>query len=112
MSARRKKSFWRSFKKNIPVFFDAIFFLKDEKEPGDPNMPSWKFRRKLIYGSYRISFFMIVFGAITYISDTSVGSGLVAGGVTLLGIILTAYTAAGAYEDVKLWSKEDTNPME
>jgi hypothetical protein len=50
---------------------------------------------------------MIVFGAVTYWSDTQVGSQLVIGGVSLITVILTAYTGFAAYEDVKLWKQEE-----
>ena len=50
---------------------------------------------------------MIIFGAITYASDTGVAQQLIIGGVALISIILTAYTAFATYEDVKLWKKED-----
>jgi hypothetical protein len=53
---------------------------------------------------------MVIFGAVTYSSDTAVGSGLVAGGVSLISIILTAYTATATFEDVKLW--QVNNDME
>jgi len=71
-------------------------------------MPSWKHRRKLIYSSVFLGAGMIIFGAVTYSTDTQVGSQLVIGGVSLISIVLTAYTGFAAYEDVKLW-KED-NP--
>jgi len=51
---------------------------------------------------------MIIFGAITFYTDTQVGSQLVIGGVGLITVILTAYTGFAAYEDVKLW--KDENP--
>ena len=44
---------------------------------------------------------MIIFGAITYPSDTGVAQQLIIGGVALISIILTAYTAFATYEDVK-----------
>lgn len=69
--------------------------------------PSWKHRRRLIYASYVLGAAMIVFGAITYWSDTQVGSQLVIGGVALVSVILTAYTGFAAYEDVKLWKNEE-----
>jgi hypothetical protein len=50
---------------------------------------------------------MIIFGGVTYLSDTQVGSQLVIGGVSLISIILTAYTGFAAYEDVKLWKEEN-----
>jgi hypothetical protein len=70
----------KRFFKIASSIFDSIFLLKTKEGNEDgTNGPSWKFRRKLIYGSYRLGFAMIVFGAITYSSDTAVGSGLVAG---------------------------------
>jgi hypothetical protein len=69
--------------------------------------PSWKHRRRLIYASYLLGAAMIIFGAITYWSDTQVGSQLVIGGVALVSVILTAYTGFAAYEDVKLWKNEE-----
>jgi hypothetical protein len=72
-------------------------------------MPSWKHRRRLIYASYALGAAMIVFGAVTYITDTQVGSQLIIGGVALITIILTAYTGFAAYEDAKLWKQEESN---
>jgi len=68
-------------------------------------MPSWKHRRRLIYASYTLGAGMIVFGAITYLTDTQVGSQMVIGGVSLISIVLTAYTGFAAYEDTKLWKE-------
>ncbi len=65
--------------------------------------PSWKHRRRLIYASYVLGAAMIVFGAVTYFSDTQIGAQLVIGGVSLVSIVLTAYTGFAAYEDTKLW---------
>lgn len=72
-------------------------------------MPSWKHRRRLIYSAFGLGAGMIVFGGVTYSSDTQVGSQLVIGGVSLISIILTAYTGFAAYEDVKLWKEENPN---
>jgi hypothetical protein len=68
--------------------------------------PSWKHRRRLIYASYVLGAGMIIFGAITYATDTQVGSQLVIGGVGLITVILTAYTGFAAWEDIKLWKDE------
>lgn len=70
-------------------------------------MPSWKHRRRLIYLSFGLSAGMIIFGGLTFQSDTGVAQQLIIGGVALISIILTAYTAFATYEDVKLWKKED-----
>ncbi len=70
-------------------------------------MPSWKHRRRLIYLSFALSAFMILFGAITYEADSSVSRELIIGGVALISIILTAYTAFATYEDVKTRKAHD-----
>jgi hypothetical protein len=70
-------------------------------------VPSWKHRRRLIYLSFALSAFMILFGALTYRSDSSVSRELIIGGVALISIILTAYTAFATYEDVKTRKAHD-----
>jgi len=77
--------------------------------------PSWKHRRRLIYWSYVIGVAMIIFGAITFETDTQIGSQLVIGGVGLITVILTAYTGFATYEDTKLWKQngdKTDEPME
>jgi hypothetical protein len=46
---------------------------------------------------------MIVFGGLTWQSDTGVAQQLIIGGVALISIVLTAYVSFATYEDVKLW---------
>lgn len=70
-------------------------------------MPSWKYRRRLIYSSFALSVGMIVFGAFTWQSDTGVAQQLIVGGVALITIILTAYVAAATYEDTHTWKEEE-----
>lgn len=86
--------------------FDALTFLREE-EGEENNGPSWKYRRKLIFGGYRLGFVMIIFGMGTFFFDREVSVQLVIGGVALISIILTAYTASATFEDVKLYKKED-----
>ena len=86
-------------------FFDSAFLLKDEDT--DQSGPSWKFRRKLIFGGYRVGVVMIVFGMFTFFWDTQVSVQMVVGGVALISIILTAYTASATFEDVKLWQPDE-----
>jgi hypothetical protein len=89
-------------------WLDSVFLLKDEKGKGSG--PSWNFRRKLIFGAYRVGVVMIVFGMFTFFWDTQVSVQMVVGGVALISIILTAYTASATLEDVKLWKPgDDTN---
>jgi DMSO/TMAO reductase YedYZ heme-binding membrane subunit len=78
-----------------------------ERVDRNEGMPSWKHRRRLIYLSYILGVGMIIFGGITYLTDTQTGSQMVVGGVSLITIILTAYTGFAAYEDTKLWDSKD-----
>jgi hypothetical protein len=50
---------------------------------------------------------MIIFGMGTFFFDKEVSVQLVIGGVALISIILTAYTASATFEDVNLYKKED-----
>lgn len=68
-------------------------------------MPPWKHRRRLIYGACVLAAGMIIFAAATYRTDTQVATQLIIGGVALLSIVLTAYTAFATYEDTKIWSR-------
>lgn len=81
--------------------------LLRDKEGEDSTGPSWKYRRKLIYGGYRLGFVMIIFGMGTFFFDKEVSVQLVIGGVALISIILTAYTASATFEDVNLYQKEE-----
>ena len=71
-------------------------------------MPSWKHRRRLIYLSFILSAGMIVFGAVTWQTDTGVAQQLIIGGVALISIILTAYVSFATYEDTRKW-KDDVD---
>ena len=64
-------------------------------------MPSWKHRRRLIYGTVMLAAAMIVFAAFTWRSDTQVAGQLIVGGVSLLSIVLTAYVGFATYEDTR-----------
>jgi polyferredoxin len=85
---------------------DALTLLR-EQEGEETSGPSWKYRRKLIYGGYRLGFVMIIFGMATFFFDREVSVQMVVGGVALISIILTAYTASATFEDVNLYQKED-----
>lgn len=94
---------------NLPRLVDALFFMKDE--PESEQGPSWKFRRKLIYGGFRLGVAMVVFGAITVLVDQfGVGVALITGGVSLISIVLTAYTAAATWQDTKIYNPESEEP--
>ena len=92
--------------KRVVALLNGIFFMKEE--PDSTTGPNWKFRRQLIFGSYRLGFAMIVFGAFTFLVDQwGVGTALITGGVSLISIITTAYTATAAWQDTKTYSDEE-----
>jgi hypothetical protein len=80
---------------------------KNSREASDAALatgPSWRHRRRLIYGAYIVAMLMIIFGAFTIFTTSQIGVEMVIGGVTLLAIIVTAYTTSATYEDVRLWN--------
>ena len=97
-----------AIRKNMGKMIDGAFFLRDE--PESASGPDWKFRRRVIFGSYRLGFAMIIFGALTFLVDQwGVGVTLITGGVSLISIITTAYTLSASYEDVNLYKNEGTD---
>ena len=92
---------------------------KAESDAAIAQGPSWRHRRRLIYGAYIIAMLMIIFGAFTVFTTSQIGVEMVIGGVALLSIIVTAYTTSATYEDVRLWNHqprirfgESENPSE
>jgi cell division protein FtsW (lipid II flippase) len=61
--------------------------------------PLWKHRRRLVYATYGLCVAMIIFSAITYRSDTQIAREMIVVAGSLLGIILTAYTAFATLDD-------------
>ena len=83
-------------KRYSKIAWDALFFISgNDDNPSD----KWKFRRRLIYGSYRVSVFMVVFGAVAFFIYPEVATALITGGVTLLSIIVSAYVAGATIDD-------------
>lgn len=72
-------------------------------------MPPWKHRRRLIYGTCLLAAWMIIYAGVKKGSETDaqISSQLIIGGVSLLSITLTAYTAFATYQDMKLWKVQD-----
>lgn len=90
--------------------WDGLFFIsgKDD-EPTD----AWKFRRRLIYGSYRVSVFMILFGAIAFFALPELQElaiVLVQSATSMLIIIVSAYTAAAVADDKLNNNNKDMEP--
>lgn len=89
----------------VPLLDKLDRFIDSTGETGS-NGPSWKHRRRLIYGAYFLGVLMIVFGMITFLFDTQTGVEAIVGGVALISIIVSAYTGFSAWEDTRTYSKE------
>jgi polyferredoxin len=89
------------------AYTESALRRKNSREASDAALatgPSWRHRRRLIYGAYTIAIFMILFGAFTVFTTSQIGVEMIIGGVALLSIIVTAYTTSATYEDVRLWN--------
>jgi len=60
--------------------------------------PRWTHRRRLVYASVVGSWVMIAAAMLDF-TDRQVSSQLVIGAVSLLSIVLTAYTVTATYDD-------------
>ena len=96
-----------AIKRIAKTALDGLFCLGGESKTETDN---WKFRRRLIYGAYRLAVAIILFGALTFFWDTGVSNNLVTGGIALLTIIVTAYTASATFEDIKRNNRQDLEP--
>lgn len=72
------------------------------------SQPSWKHRRRLIYGAVILGALMILAGMTSPAWDPmgwdrQVASELIIGGVALISIIVSAYVGGAAYQDTRLW---------
>ena len=77
---------------------DKLFFLTDDD--GGKENAGWRFRRKLIFASYRLASAMILFGAVSVFYDQfGVVVSLITGGVSLISIITSAYVLGATWDD-------------
>jgi hypothetical protein len=60
--------------------------------------PRWTHRRRLVYGTVGLAWLMILAAMLDF-TDRQVSSQLVIGAVSLLSIVLTAYTVTATYDD-------------
>jgi len=74
--------------------------------------PSWRFRRRAIFGSVIFGAAIVMYVAIRW-DDTSLAETLALGGFGLIGTVVAAYVGGAAYQDVRLWKQdqptEETN---
>ena len=82
----------------MPIM-DSIDNLID---PRHDSKPSWKHRRRLIYGAYALGVVMVLFGLGQFIFDSQAGIQAIIGGVSLISIIVSAYVGFSAFEDTRM----------
>ena len=71
-------------------------------DPHHDSKPSWKHRRRLIYGAYALGVIMVLFGLGQFIFDSQAGIQAIIGGVSLISIIVSAYVGFSAFEDTRM----------
>lgn len=67
-----------------------------------PGVPSWRLRRRAVFGSLLFAMFVIVYVMIRW-EDTTLAETLVLGSFGLIGSVVAAYIGGAAYEDVRLF---------
>lgn len=67
--------------------------------------PSWKLRRRAVFGSLIFCGIVIVYVSVRW-DDTSLASTLVLGAFGLIGAIVASYIGGAAYQDVHLFQQE------
>lgn len=87
-------------------------YIRSKQDEALASGPSWRYRRRLIYGAYVLGVLMVVGGGLTVFMESAVGVELIVGGVALISIIVTAYTTSATFEDVKLWQTRETESTE
>jgi uncharacterized membrane protein len=72
--------------------------------------PSWKLRRRAVFGSLLFGMAIITYVAIRW-QDSGLGETLALGAYGLIGAVVAAYIGGATYEDVKLWkpTEEDND---
>lgn len=84
---------------------DKVDNFIDSDSTKDQNGVSWKHRRRLIYGSYALGVIMVLFGLAQFLFDSQAGVQAIVGGVSLISIIVSAYTGFSAWEDTRLYGQ-------
>lgn len=73
------------------------------------SQPSWKYRRRAVFGTLSfgaVIILWVVFGG----DDRAVLDTVVLSVSGLMAAALSVYTGASAYQDVRLWKKDEENP--
>lgn len=82
----------------MPVM-DSVDKLID---PHGNSRPSWRHRRRLVYGAYGLGVVMVLFGLGQFAFDSQAGVQAIIGGVSLISIIVSAYVGFSAFEDTRV----------
>jgi tetrahydromethanopterin S-methyltransferase subunit D len=74
--------------------------------------PSWKLRRRAVFGSLIFGMFIILYVALRW-DSTSLAETLALGSFGLIGAVVAAYIGGAVYEDVRLPQyKKQLSPSE
>lgn len=73
--------------------------------------PSWKFRRRAIFGSLIFAACIILYVAIRW-EDKNIGDTLALGAFGMMGAIVASYIGGATYQDVKLYRQMSLNDKE
>lgn len=73
--------------------------------------PSWKMRRRAVFGTLVFSMGVVLYVAIRW-DSTPLAETLVLGSFGLIGAVVAAYIGGASYEDVRLYSKQGTINMQ
>jgi hypothetical protein len=68
--------------------------------------PSWKLRRRAVFGSLIFSMLLIVYVVFRW-DSTRLAETLVIGAFALIGTVVAAYIGGAVYEDVRLTRNQD-----
>jgi len=88
-------------------------FIKDKFFPAEGKPDNWKFRRKLIFGSYRVAIFVTLVSLVIAIwmpqlQDLAIAA--IQAMVGMLSIIVSAYVGGAIVDDRLNKKKEDLEP--
>jgi len=72
------------------------------------SQPSWKFRRRAIFGSLLFAASIILYVAVRW-DDNNIGDTLALGAFGLMGAIVASYIGGATYQDVKLYRQMSLN---
>jgi len=82
--------------------------MATKKKPASPPL-SWKMRRRAVWISLGMGVVMCLSSIVLLWNDKLDTGNLIAGGVSLIAVVVTAYIGGATYEDVKMKMNDVTN---